>query len=184
MRGWVWCVKYGEMNGSILHAQVESDRANYSHQDVLLFKGRRQSRAKGENTQQVETAVQYPRGPAAHSLARGSSYQQTFFFFLSFFLRKNYSTVSLSLVRFNNFHYFIFLCNCTSAQINFISLKAIPPTSSPLPSPLFHCSCSFFSLSTVNEHMPAEEKAQASAKKYKVIGIQMISFFFLFSTSS
>lgn len=67
-----------------------------------------------------------------------------FFFSFLFFLRKNYSTVSLSLVRFNNFNYFIFLCNCTSAQINFISLKAIPPTSSPLPSPLFHCSCSFF----------------------------------------
>ena len=33
--------------------------------------------------------------------------------------------------------------------------------------------------------MPAEEKAQASAKKYKVIDIQMIPFFYLlFSTSS
>lgn len=36
-------------------SQVQSYKANYSHQDVLVLK--KQSQGKGGNTQQVETAV-------------------------------------------------------------------------------------------------------------------------------
>ena len=39
-----------------LSPQTQSGRANYSYQDALVFK-RRQSQAKRETTQQVETAV-------------------------------------------------------------------------------------------------------------------------------